>query len=69
VVTTALRDGCVCVGVTDNGKGFDAGAAAQGRGLGNQARRAEVVGGGVELESGPGGTRFTLLLPIIAPEA
>jgi signal transduction histidine kinase len=64
VVTTAVRDGCVRVGVADNGKGFDAGIAASGRGLGNQARRAEVIGGRVEVESGPQGTCFTLLLPV-----
>jgi signal transduction histidine kinase len=66
VVTTGVRDGQVCVGVADNGRGFDAGVAAPGRGLGNQARRAEVIGGRVELESGPRGTRFTLMLPIQA---
>ncbi|MDG2534813.1 hypothetical protein P6144_14220 [Sphingomonas sp. HITSZ_GF] len=64
VVTTGVREGQVCVGVADNGRGFDTAAAAQGRGLGNQARRAEVIGGRVELESGPAGTRFTLLLPV-----
>ncbi|MEP9357716.1 ATP-binding protein [Sphingomonas sp. KR3-1] len=64
VVTTSVRDGCVRVGVGDNGKGFDARSTAQGRGLGNQARRAEVIGGRIELESTPEGTRFTLLLPV-----
>lgn len=63
VVTTGVRDGQVCVGVADNGRGFDTAAVAAGRGLGNQARRAEVIGGSVLLESGPKGTRFTLLLP------
>jgi signal transduction histidine kinase len=64
VVTTGVRDGQVCVGVADNGRGFDTAAGGAGRGLGNQARRAEVIGGSVLLESGPEGTRFTLLLPI-----
>lgn len=63
-VTTGVRGGCVCVGVADNGRGFDLAAAGPGRGLGNQARRAEVIGGSVTLESGPEGTRFTLLLPV-----
>lgn len=66
VVTTGVRDGQVCVGVADNGRGFDTAAAAAGRGLGNQARRAEVIGGSALLESGPKGTRFTLLLPVEA---
>ncbi len=64
IVTTGVRDGCVCVGVADNGKGFDVAAAGPGRGLGNQARRAEVICSRVELLSGPQGTRFTLLLPV-----
>ena len=63
-VTTGVRDGCVCVGVADNGKGFDVAATGPGRGLGNQARRAEVIGGRVEMESSSQGTRFTLLLPV-----
>ena len=63
-VTTGVRDGCVCVGVADNGKGFDVAATGPGRGLGNQARRAEVIGGRVEMESSSRGTRFTLLLPV-----
>ncbi|WHU02913.1 ATP-binding protein [Sphingomonas sp. NIBR02145] len=64
IVTTGVRDGCVCVGVADNGQGFDVAATGAGRGLGNQARRAEVIGGRVELLSGPQGTRFALLLPV-----
>ena len=47
------------LGVVSNG-----GQAAQIAQLINQARRAEVIGGRVELESTPRGTRFTLLLPI-----
>lgn len=45
--------------VTDNGKGFDAGAAAAhgglgGNGLGNMHRRAEEMGGSLELRCAPG---------------
>jgi len=63
-VATEARDGFVRVSVVDDGHGFDIGAVAEGRGLGNQARRAAAIGGGVELVSGPDGTAFTLLLPI-----
>jgi signal transduction histidine kinase len=63
-VTTGVHDGQVCVGIADNGKGFDVAATGPGRGLGNQARRAEVIGGSVKLESDPEGTRFTLMLPV-----
>lgn len=63
-VTTETRDGFVRVSIIDNGRGFNVTAAAEGRGLGNQARRAEAIGGTVELISGAVGTAFTLLMPI-----
>lgn len=63
-VTTDARDGFVRVGIIDNGRGFDVAAPADGRGLGNQARRAEAIGGRIELASSAGGTILTLLLPI-----
>lgn len=61
---TTVQEDRIRVEVVDNGHGFDPGRAAQGRGLGNQARRADVIGGAVELTSGPRGTTFALLLPI-----
>lgn len=63
-VTTSASDGFVRVGIVDNGRGFDATSISDGRGLGNQARRAEAIGGRIELASGPDGTVLTLLLPI-----
>jgi signal transduction histidine kinase len=63
-VTTEARDGYVRVGIRDNGRGFEVAEVTPGRGLGNQARRAEVIGGRIELASGPAGTVLTLLLPI-----
>ncbi|ASG24068.1 sensor histidine kinase [Nitrospirillum viridazoti] len=57
----------VCVTIEDDGRGFDtqaALAAAGGRGLRNQQRRAQAVGGSVAWASGPMGTRFTLWLPL-----
>lgn len=63
-VTTEARDGFVRVGIIDNGNGFDATSARDGRGLGNQARRAEAIGGRIEISSKDGGTVVTLLLPI-----
>lgn len=44
-VTTETRDGFVRVSIIDNGRGFDATTATEGRGLGNQARRAEAIVG------------------------
>lgn len=63
-VTTETRDGFVRVGIVDNGRGFDVAIAAKGRGLGNQARRAEVIGGRIELTSEEDGTVLTLILPV-----
>ena len=63
-VTTETRDGFVRVEIIDDGRGFDVAASADGRGLGYQARRAEAIGGTIELGSGPDGTILTLLLPV-----
>lgn len=57
----------VQVVVQDNGVGFaveQALAGSTGRGLRNQLRRARVCQGQVHWESGPGGTRFVLWLPL-----
>ena len=56
----------VSVVIEDNGAGFDVQAALQrsGRGLRNQQQRATAIGGTVNWESGSGGTRFTLWLPL-----
>ena len=63
-VTTEASDGFVRVGIIDNGHGFDVATAKDGRGLGNQARRAEAIGGRIEIASEAGRTVVTLLLPI-----
>ena len=66
-VGTAEAPGGVQVTIEDNGQGFDVEKAlgeAAGRGLHNQRRRAESIGGRVSWRSGPGGTRLTLWLPL-----
>lgn len=63
-VTTEARDGFVRVGIIDNGHGFDVSTTKDGRGLGNQARRAEAIGGKIEIASQAGRTVVKLLLPI-----
>ncbi|MBD0687624.1 MULTISPECIES: ATP-binding protein [unclassified Pseudomonas] len=66
-VSTALEATGVQVSIEDNGHGFDvrkALANATGRGLHNQQRRAQAIGGAVAWESGATGTRFTLWLPL-----
>ncbi len=64
---TAAEAAGVRVTVEDNGPGFDVEKAlngARGRGMRNQLRRAQAVGGSVSWRSGPQGTVFTLWLPL-----
>jgi signal transduction histidine kinase len=66
-VGTAAEPSGVRVSIEDNGQGFDIAKAmseAGGRGMQNQQRRAQVVGGAVSWRSGPEGTLFTLWLPL-----
>jgi signal transduction histidine kinase len=64
--STAADGQGVSVVIEDNGAGFAVDQALQhgGRGLRNQQRRAQAIGGAVRWESGPRGTRFTLWLPL-----
>jgi len=69
-VGTAVEGDGVQVTIDDNGQGFDVESAlanAHGKGLHNQLRRAQMLGGRVAWESGPAGTRFTLWLPLESP--
>jgi len=66
-VATEPEASGVRVSIEDNGQGFDvekALAGTGGRGMQNQQRRAQAVGGEVSWRSGPGGTLFTLWLPL-----
>jgi signal transduction histidine kinase len=66
-MATAVEGAGVQVIIEDNGQGFDVAAAlwrSSGRGLQNQQRRAQTIGGRVEWISGETGTRFTLWLPL-----
>lgn len=63
-VSTGVVAGDIVISVADNGKGFDTAAPRSGRGLANQARRASAMRARINVESGPAGTKLTLLLPI-----
>ncbi|TKC88063.1 sensor histidine kinase [Trinickia terrae] len=66
-VSTAVEREGVQVTVEDNGQGFDVESVlgtTAGRGLSNQRRRAQAVGGKVSWHSGAAGTRFMLWLPL-----
>jgi signal transduction histidine kinase len=70
-VATAADASGVQVTIEDNGQGFHVEktlSEAKGRGMQNQQRRAQGVGGRVSWRSGPGGTLFTLWLPLVRGE-
>ena len=54
----------IILDISDNGQGFDMAAVSQGRGLQNMRRRAELLGGTLDIRSEAGrGTTLTLKLP------
>jgi len=65
-VWLGVRDGQICLEVSDDGRGFDPSLPLTGEhhGLANMRRRANLLGGNIEVVSGAGlGTRIILLLP------
>jgi ligand-binding sensor domain-containing protein/signal transduction histidine kinase len=64
-ITIAADSGRLQLRVEDNGRGFDlAGAADEGNGLTNMRRRAERLGGSLEVTSRPGRTVVAATVPI-----
>ena len=60
-IRVTLQHGRLTLQVQDNGAGFDPERVAHGHGLANLRRRADAIGGKIEVESTPGaGTRITL---------
>ncbi|MER6947309.1 sensor histidine kinase [Nonomuraea sp. NPDC000554] len=65
-VRLARAGGRLCATVADDGRGFDPRATGH-RGLATLADRLDALGGGVELDSGPGkGTRMNAWVPVDA---
>jgi ligand-binding sensor domain-containing protein/signal transduction histidine kinase len=63
-IDLALLNGQISLAIVDNGPGFDPATVRPGRGLDSMRRRAQQVGGTLEVSSAPGrGTRLTCLLP------
>lgn len=68
VMTTRPEGDFVTITVTDDGAGFDVDkATGVGKGLTNQMRRAEAIGGRVDWSSDATGSRFRLSLPVTRP--
>jgi signal transduction histidine kinase len=63
-VATEASGTQVIVSVADDGVGFDVSHARPGRGLTNLRRRAEEIGGQIEISSRAGETLVKLLLPV-----
>jgi signal transduction histidine kinase len=68
-VATKVTGAHVVVSVADDGVGFDLAHPRPGRGLDNLRRRAEEIGGRIEIISRPGATLVKLLLPITRARA
>ncbi|HEX5392818.1 MAG TPA: sensor histidine kinase [Rhodocyclaceae bacterium] len=64
-VATSVEDAGVVVTLSDDGHGFNVEQAlgSGGKGLTNQMRRAEAIGGKIEWSSNKDGTRVSLWLP------
>jgi signal transduction histidine kinase len=72
-VQTGIGDGAsgsaaIVVDVIDNGRGYTP-DAAKGRGLGNMRRRAQQIGGSIELSTSAAGSRVRLILPLASTTA
>ena len=68
-VAVGRQDGAIRLTVTDNGRGFDAGASGgSGYGLRSMHERAELIGARLAIDSGiQDGTRVTVDLPLNPP--
>jgi signal transduction histidine kinase len=65
-VTVSVRaeDDQVLVRVRDDGRGFDPTLASRGRGLANQLRRAEAIGGALRWDTVSRGSVLAIALPV-----
>jgi signal transduction histidine kinase len=56
-------DGTLQLSVTDDGRGFDPSEPGAGFGLAGMRERVLLLGGTLDVASGPGGTRIEASLP------
>jgi two-component system, NarL family, sensor histidine kinase DevS len=70
IVEVVEEDGCVSVGVRDDGSGFDPGAPVSGFGLAGMRERVDLLEGRLDITSQPGeGTTVTVSVPAAHREA
>jgi signal transduction histidine kinase len=62
-VATAVQDGALSIAIRDDGRGFPE-QLRRGRGLTHMERRAQELGGRLEIASGAGGTSIEVRLPL-----
>jgi signal transduction histidine kinase len=66
-VATRCADGRVRIDVSDDGRGLaEAGGQMAGHGLANMRRRAQALGGELQVKGSTSGTTITLELPLLA---
>ena len=64
-VCVGSTDHCLCIQVTDDGKGFDTRQKRTGIGISNMMNRVELFNGELEIESSPGaGCAIKTLIPV-----
>jgi signal transduction histidine kinase len=66
-VTAKGHDGAVTITIADDGQGLPR-PLRRGRGLTSMETRARSLGGTLSVDSGPGGSTLTLVLPVQPPE-
>ncbi len=62
------ENGCICLIITDNGRGFDTAQVSHGMGLSNMRHRAESLGGALQIETTLEiGTKIMMTVPMTEP--
>jgi signal transduction histidine kinase len=65
MIDAVFDDSRFAITISDNGKGFDTSSSlTDGSGLRNMSSRAALIGGIFDIQSGPGGTKISVNLPI-----
>lgn len=66
-VSIGQQADALLVEIHDDGQGFEVDEATHGMGLANMRARADALGGSLSIQSRPGETTISLILPLLAP--